>query len=110
MGYTIFDKFAYAQYTFPSRMDNQQVLNIKNMVATKYGKPDTASGNVGLGEVAYRWTLKDGIELKVSRGWPNTTTYMRYTYPKHYDAMQAEIKRQRIAREKKAAQAQSNAF
>ena len=110
MGYTVNDWFAYAQYTFPSRMDNQQVLKIKNMVASKYGEPDTASGNIGLGKVVYQWQLKDGIKLKVSRGWPDTTTYMRYTYPKNYKAMQDEIERQRIAREKKEAQAQSNAF
>jgi len=110
VGYTVDDYFAYAQYTFPSRMDSQQVVKIKNMVASKYGEPTYRNGNVGLGNVTYKWTLDDGIVLKVSRGWPNTTTYLRYTYSKNYKAMQDEMKRQRLAREKKEAQAQSNAF
>lgn len=34
----------------PPRMDAQQVTRIKEMVASKYSEPDSASGSVSLGE------------------------------------------------------------
>lgn len=36
--------------TPPNRMDAQQITRIKEMVASKYGEPDSASGSVSLGE------------------------------------------------------------
>jgi len=110
IGYTVDDRFSVAQYTFPSHVDTQQVLRIKNMVAGKYGQPQYATGNVNLGEASFKWHLKDGIELKVSRGWPSTTTYLTYTYPKNYKLMKDEQERQRKEREKKENAAQGNAF
>ena len=108
--YTVDDYFASAMYTFPSRMDAQQIARIKEMVASKYGEPDSASGSVSLGEASFSWELDDGIRVVVSRNWPNTTTYLKYTHPENYQAMQAEQERQRKARLAKEAQAQSAAF
>ncbi len=108
--YTVDDKFALAQYTFPSHMDTMQVRKVKNLLANKYGKPDYVSGRINLGKVTYKWYQKDGIELKVSRDWPDTTTYLTYTYPKHNKLRLAEMERQKQAKEKEESMTQSNAF
>jgi len=31
--------------------------------------------------------MDDDIEIKVYRNWPDTTTYLRYTYSKNYELM-----------------------
>ena len=108
--YTVDDFFAQAKYTFPSRMDAAQVSKIKSFVANKYGKPDTTKGNTSVGEVKYQWKLEDGIELNVSRGWPDTTTYLTYVYPENLQAMKTEQDKQKKAREAKQYESQGNAF
>lgn len=110
INYTYDDKFAYAEYTFPSSMDSGQVTKIRAMVISKYGQPDSSSGNPGLGEVTYKWNLEDGIEIKVWRGWPNTTTYLKYFHPENYQAMIAKQEELRRKKEQENYRAQSNAF
>jgi TPR repeat protein len=110
LDYTVDDFFAQAQYTFPSNMDKAQVSQVENFVANKYGAPDYANGSVSLGAVTYKWYLEDGIELKVHRGWPNTTTYLTYTYLENNQNKIAEQQRQKEASEAKNYKAQDNAF
>lgn len=81
LAYTNDDKFAVAEYVFPSHGDTEQIARVRDFVATKYGKPAEVSGNVSLGEASFTWLLADGIVLKVTRFWPDTTTYLTYTYP-----------------------------
>ncbi|MUK41517.1 hypothetical protein GNP61_08070 [Aliivibrio fischeri] len=108
--YTVDDYFAKATYTFSSYMDKNQVTNVRSFVSAKYGEPDYSDGKVSLGNVTYKWYLEDGIELKVSRGWPNTTTYLSFIYPENYQAMLNEQEKQKKAREAKQYKSQSNAF
>jgi TPR repeat protein len=108
--YTVDDFFAKASYTFPSRMDSGQVTKVRDFVSNKYGAPQSSSGKPSLGKVTYKWTLDDGIELKVSRGWPDTTTYLSYIYPENYQAMVAEQERQKKEKQAKQYEAQNNAF
>lgn len=108
--YTLEDVFSQAEYTFPSRMDSQQVVDVKDFVSGKYGQPDSFSGNTSVGEASFTWKLKDGLTLKVSRGWPNTTTYLSFTHPENYKSMLDEQERQRRAREAKEYSKQNNAF
>ncbi len=108
--YTVDDFFAKASYTFPSRMDSGQVTKVRDFVSNKYGAPQSSSGKPSLGKVTYKWTLDDGIELKVSRGWPDTTTYLSYIYPENYQAMIAEQERQKKEKQAKQYEAQNNAF
>lgn len=111
VSYTADDKgFALAQYTFPSSFDSSQVLRIRDMVASKYGSPARSSGNASLGNVSFTWNLKDGIELKVSRGWPDTTTYLTYKHIKNYAEQQAEMERQKRAAEAEQRASQSTNF
>ena len=100
---------AYVEYTFPSTMDIHQVANIRGMVETKYGPPDRSAGSVKLGPVTYTWKL-DGVVLTVHRGWPDTTTYLKYSIPKMEETMNKEIARMEQREREKAARAQSNAF
>lgn len=104
------DKFAMAQYTFNSSLNTSQVVKIKDMVASKYGQPSSLSGNVSVGRVTYKWYMKDGIELKVHRGWPDTTTYLTYTYPKHKKMVEDEKERLRLLRLENEAKSQHGNF
>ncbi|MHB8252605.1 MAG: hypothetical protein ACYDEV_02620 [Acidiferrobacter sp.] len=74
--YTRHNRFAVAQYTFPSFHNVRQVRDIITMVAYKYGKPSSLRGNLGHGPVTARWEEGGGTEIKVWRGWPSTSTYM----------------------------------
>ncbi len=69
-------RFAIAQYTFPSFQNIRQVKNIITMVAYKYGRPTSMSGNLKQGAVVARWLEPGNTEVKVWRGTSSTTTYM----------------------------------
>lgn len=103
-------KFAYVEYTLPSRMDTKQIGRIVKMVSTKYGRPSSQSGNFDLGDVSVKWNLGQGIQLEVLRGWPDTTTYMRYSDSANYKQMRAEIEANEEADTAAKAKAQSKAF
>lgn len=104
------DKFAEAVYQFDSSMDTHKVVEVRNMVVSKYGKPATSEGNPSLGPVSYIWKLKDGIRLVVQRDWPDTTVYLKYIHPANYAAMEAEQERQKRAEEDGKRSKQSKAF
>jgi len=93
MGYTKAGEFAQAIYVFPSSKDVRQVNRIRWMVQNRYGVPDNEQGSIKSGHVKYLWNLQDGVEIKVYRGWPDTTTYLSYSNPESYKKMFAEIKR-----------------
>ena len=69
-------RFAIAQYTFPSFGNVRQVKNIITMVAYKYGRPTSISGDLSQGAVVARWHEPGNTEVKVWRGTASTTTYM----------------------------------
>lgn len=108
--YTVDDIFAEARYTFPSSMDTNQVARVRDFVANKYGTPSSSSGSVGLGDASFTWQMKDGIVVKVARGWPDTTTYLTFTSPENQKAMNDEIERLRKESEAKEYEKQNNAF
>ncbi len=103
------DFFAYAEYKFPSRLDAGQIGRIERMIASKYGRPNRTSGNPEFGNASYIW-FKDGVTIKVYRGWPDTTTYLRYSVPEMVKAMNAEIAAEKRKNEQRKLKAQSNAF
>lgn len=69
-------RFAIAQYTFPSFNNVHQINNIITMVAYKFGRPTSLSGDPAGGPVVARWSEAGGTEVKVWRGASSTTTYM----------------------------------
>lgn len=108
--YTSNNKFAFARYQFPSHMDTNTVVKVKNFVSQKYGNHHNSDGTPSVGKVEYIWNLEDGIELKVYRGWPETTTYLTFKHKlnkKSIDDAIAEAKRKKEAEKYKS---QNNAF
>lgn len=103
-------RFAVARYRFESFMDTEQVKQIISMVSQKYGKPARLRGNWQLGEVVATWNMVDNMEIEVSRGWPETTTYLQYRHRPSHAAMMAEIKANDAAEERSKANRQGNAF
>jgi len=110
VGYTSDNRFALAEYTFPSVMDPGQVRRIIDMVKTKYGQPSSVNGPYGLGGVTAYWNVGGGMRIEVKRGWPNTTTYLDLIDVKAYAAMKQSMAKQKAKREAGRAKKQSNAF
>ncbi|TAJ79499.1 MAG: hypothetical protein EPO42_06155 [Gallionellaceae bacterium] len=104
------EKFAKAYYTFPSSMDADKVVEVRNMVASKYGQPTSSSGNPSVGEVSYTWNLKGGIKVEVSCGWPDTTVTLSYVHPVNFAAIEAEQERQKQAEKAEKYSKQNKAF
>lgn len=103
-------KFAYARYTFSGFMNTQLVGKVINMVTTKYGRPSSQNGSYGLGEVTAKWNMGQGMQIEVSRGWPDTTTYLSFTDSAAYNQMRAEIDAEKKAQATQQVKAQSKAF
>lgn len=103
-------RFAYAQYAFESFMDSAMVTRVAALVTQKYGRAHTHQGDDGLGEVTYQWNFPQGMTLRVSRGWPDTSTYLTFTDKSAYAQMQAEQASDALAQSRAKAKAQSRAF
>lgn len=110
VGYVRDDKFAYARYTFEAFMDTQLVEKVINTVSTKYGRPSSVQGSYSLGPVTAVWKLDKGGQIEVTRGWPDTTTYLRLIDSPAYAQMRAEMESDRKADAAQKAKAQSKAF
>lgn len=103
-------KFAFAQYTFSGFMDTQLVGKVIKMVATKYGRPSSQSGNYGLGPVTAKWSMGQGMQIEVTRGWPDTTTLLKFVDSSAYGQMRTEIDSEKNAQDRQKVKAQSKAF
>jgi hypothetical protein len=111
IGYEIeHGKFARAQYKFDAIVNAGKVMEVRDMVVGKYGKPSGKSGNPSVGEVKYTWKLKDGIQVEVSRGWPDTTVYLAYIHPANFAKMEREMKEQDQQQENEKRSKQNKAF
>ncbi|MDY0328863.1 MAG: hypothetical protein RBR52_00015 [Thiomonas sp.] len=102
--------FASAEYTFPAFMDTGLVKRVIDMVQVKYGRPTSLSGNYGLGGVTAKWRQPQGMQVLVTRGWPDTTTYLDLTDVANDRKMHAQMRADEAARQKQQAQSQSKAF
>jgi len=87
MFYTADHLFAQAVYTFPSNPDKNQLSYVLNFVSNKYGKPNYSDVNLSSGKIIYQWEFNDGIELQISRIWPNTKTYLVFTHLRNNEAL-----------------------
>lgn len=102
--------FASAEYTFPAFMDTQLVQKVIDTVKSKYGPPIAVSGDVGLGPVSAKWAMAQGMEIRVSRGWPDTTTYLDLVDKKNLDNMHKQMSAEKNAAIRQQAKKDSNAF
>lgn len=103
-------EFAYARYTFKSFMDAQQVGKIVSMVTSKYGEPSTRNGNYSLGKVSVQWNFPQGMFIEVTRGWPDTTTYLAFIDAKNNARMESEIATETKRQESEKTSSQGHAF
>ena len=83
-------RFAMGEYTFPSFMNANQVQGIIELVSNKYGKPDDIEGNLALGPVKAIWRAGQ-MRIFVSRGWPDTTTYLTYVELENKAIVESEV-------------------
>ncbi|MGF6872845.1 hypothetical protein [Paraburkholderia sp. MM5477-R1] len=106
VGYTANGKFAAASYKLPSFMDNDQVTRVIATVSQKYGTPSSRSGDASQGPVEAVWNFPGGMQIRVARDWPDTTTYLFYSDPVAYASMKAQISagKHKAIQEKAAAQ------
>jgi hypothetical protein len=102
--------FATATYTFPSFMDTDQVRRVVATVKAKYGAPNQVSGTYDLGNVTARWNEPQGEVIEVSRGWPDTTTYLLLEDRANAARMHAQIKRDQEQRTQRQAAKDASAF
>ncbi len=110
VGYTANNQFAIAEYEFPSFMDMGQVEKIITMTQDKYGPPGRQSGSPNLGNVTAIWNEGNGMQIRVWRGWPQTTTYLDLVDVSNYSKMKQQMQVQKEKEEAKQAQSHSNAF
>lgn len=104
------NQFAFAEYKFEGFMQVDLVKKVAQMVRTKYGPPTSRSGDPGLGQVKYKWDFPRGMYIEVSRGWPDTTTYLTYVDKAAYNQLRAEEAAEKQIQDKAKAKAQSSAF
>ncbi|MCP5078481.1 MAG: hypothetical protein GY951_10560, partial [Psychromonas sp.] len=88
--YTREDLFVSAKYTFVGRNKPTLITKVKNKLAYKYGKPNKQNGEEKQGVASFEWILDDGIHLTVSRGWPDTTTYVLYFSPEKLQLLEKQ--------------------
>lgn len=110
VGYTGEGRFAVAEYTFPGDMDTGLVGKVIDMVRSKYGDPSSQDGSYDVGNVTAFWEVGDGMEIEVSRGWPDTTTHMDLVDISQNKRMKSELKKQKEQEQAAQAKKQSNAF
>ncbi len=110
VGYTNQNRFAVATYVFPSFMNPGLVSKVVTMVRDKYGAPSRESGMPGLGNFTAVWHEGNGMEIKVTRGWPSTTVYLNLENVRNYATMKAQMHAQKQAQEAKQVREHSNAF
>ena len=108
--YTLGNHFALAQYTFPGSMDTALVKRVIDVVASKYGRPASFSGDVNLGNVAALWNEPGGMRIVVARGWPDTTTFLGLEDPATERRMKAQAANAQHERRQEQARHDSKAF
>lgn len=102
--------FAYAEYEFSGSMDTELVAKVIAMVQSKYGAPSSRTGNIAVGEVTATWDFPNGMVIHVSRGWPDTTTYIDYVDIAARKAMHAEMAAEKQRQALQSSQSQNSAF
>ena len=108
--YTQNNRFANAQYVFPTFMNTELVKRVITMVSDKYGKPESINGNYNLGDVTAYWYFGSNEEIKIFRGWPSTSVYLNLRNIPNYRRFLYELHKQKENKIAKKAKSQSGAF
>ena len=102
------DYLAQIQYKFSSS-NKWYIDEIKDLLSQKYGYPDNSYGTSNLGEVTHYW-YKDGVSIKLERGWPNLNLLLSYNLSDFKYKMEAEIEAVKKAQKMKKYEGSSSAF
>jgi hypothetical protein len=108
--FTQHNRFANAQYVFPSFINPKLVKRVITMVSDKYGKPDSINGNYTLGDVTAYWYFGSDEEIKIFRGWPSTSVYLNLRNIPNYRRFLYELHKQKENKIANKAKSQSSAF
>lgn len=102
------DYLAQVRYEFPTS-SKWYIDEIKDVLSQKYGYPDNSYGSSNLGEVTHYW-YKDGVTIKLERGWPNLNLLLSYNVSDFKYKMDAEIEAGEKAEKMKKYEGSSSAF
>lgn len=102
------DYLAQVRYEFPTS-SKWYIDEIKDVLSQKYGYPDNSYGSSNLGEVTHYW-YKDGVTIKLERGWPNLNLLLSYNVSDFKYKMDAEIEAGEKAEKMKKYEGASSAF
>lgn len=102
------DYLAQVRYEFPTS-SKWYIDEIKDVLSQKYGNPDSSYGSSNLGKVTHYW-YKDGVTIKLERGWPNLNLLLSYDVDDFKYKMDAEIEAVEKAKKIKKYKGSSSAF
>lgn len=110
-GYVIeAETFAYAEYIFNSFVDPGQISRIASLVKAKYGEPTSSTGNPNVGAASFQWDFPDGTQVRVSRNWPDTSTYLGFADAEALAKLQQQRQQLSAQQEQAKVREQSHAF
>ncbi|WP_207261539.1 tetratricopeptide repeat protein [Desulfovibrio sp. Huiquan2017] len=107
--YTLEERFAFAVYVFPNRMDVNKVVEVKDMVEQKYGDKMDFNGTPDVGKITYLWEIEEG-KITVERGWPDTTVFLTFAIPRQEQQYKSQKKAQDQQAKQKKFQSQFEVF
>ncbi|WP_298940589.1 lipoprotein [uncultured Psychromonas sp.] len=102
------DYLAQIQYKFRSS-SKWYIDEIRDILSQKYGYPDSSYGSAHLGEVTHYW-YKNGVTIKLERGWPNLDLLLSYNVSDFKSKMDSEIEAVKKREKLKKYEGSSSAF
>ena len=94
-------KLVFAEYVFASFMEPEGLVQVMDRVRKRYGDPHRVEGEEGMGSYLAVWRMPEGMEVHVSREWPETTAYMKFVHRASYAQMREEVDREVASRQEK---------
>lgn len=88
-----------------------KVFEVRDMLVSKYGQPEAVRGREDLNPLSYFWSLSDrggedfgplsyswgpsaGVEVRLSRGWPNVSVELEIAFKDREASLEAVMERQ----------------
>ena len=100
---------AIVEYRFPTRMNARKIMEVKDMLSSKYGPPDSSYGKPELGKASFAWDMGE-VKVAIYRDWPDTTVYLDYIVKSAKKEMDREIAEFKRRQKHKQFKKESNAF
>ena len=101
-------EFAFAEYRFPSWMNEVKIDYVLRMLNSKYGESNNKK--LSQHDKSWHWTLDDGVEIVVKTSWPDTTVTLQYRHPEHYPLFKRQLVDSLYAQDKQLFESQEFAY